>query len=311
MASMQLESVDTTGVARGLVDLLRASLGPKIALDVRLTETPAIDADPTQLRQVILNLARNASEAMAGDGTVRIVVDHTYRTRDELEGGFGFRDAPEGQYVTIEVADTGPGLGEGAVARIFEPFFSTRSDGRGLGLAAVLGIVRGHRGTIEVSNGDEGGARFCVHLPASDKPGAPDAARRGPAPKPPPDRTVLLVDDDPGVLEVAAEFLSRAGLNVLPAEGGAAALKLLPEHASGLDLVVLDLVMPEVDGEEVYHAIRRIRADLPIVVASGFDRDRVASRFPSHDIHGFLKKPYDFDELVRRVCELVQDGGTP
>jgi PAS domain S-box-containing protein len=304
-ASIQLESVDITSVARGLVDLLRASLGPKVALDISLTETPRIAADPTQLRQIILNLARNASEAMGGDGTVRLVVGHEECSREDLSGGFGFSEASAGEYVTIEVEDTGPGLGEGAVARLFEPFFTTRSDGRGLGLAAVLGIVRSHRGVIDVSNREEGGARFRVLLPASRLLEAPsDEGTKAPQ-APPPGRTVLLVDDDTGVLEVAGEFLRRAGLNVLTAEGGQAALDLLANRADELDIVVLDLVMPEVDGEEVYHAVRRARADLPIVVASGFDREQAANRFPVGDIHGYLKKPYDFDDLVRRVSDVV------
>lgn len=310
-ACIQLESVDATAVARDLVDLLRASLGPKVALDVSLSETPRIDADPTQLRQVILNLARNAAEAMGGDGTVRLVVSHEHCSRDHLAKGFGFRDAAEGDYVTLEVTDTGPGLGAGAVARIFEPFFTTRSNGRGLGLAAVLGIVRGHRGTIVVSNLDRGGARFCAFFPVSVVAKSAPQERQQPAPLLPMNRTVLLVDDDPGVLEVAGEFLQRAGMQVRSAKGGREALDILPQIVKELDMVVLDLVMPDVDGEEVYHAIRGLRSDLPIIVTSGFDRDRVVARFPTGDICGYLKKPYDFSELVRRVSELVQTSETP
>jgi len=301
-ASLTLRPVDVSSLCRDMLDLLRASVSKKARLDVDLCEgLPPVEGDETQIRQVLLNLVTNASEALGDEsGAIRVHTDALRREAADLRVGFGTPDPEPGEYVLLEVADTGCGISEAQRARVFEPFFTSKASGRGLGLAAVLGIVRAHRGLIQVESERDRGTTFRVWIPAA-------AHRSAVAPAPPARRagaraggTVLVVDDDPGVLEVAHEFLRRAGFRVRTATGGRAAIERV-RAGDDVDAVVLDLVMPEVDGEETFEALRQARPDLPIVLVSGYDKEMTAARFLGRGIAGFVYKPYEPDELVECV----------
>ena len=307
-ASLSLHPMDLSQLVLEMLDLLRASVAKKGQLDVDLAEAlPAIEADETQIRQVLLNLVTNAAEALADTGgciTVRTRVCHV--GREELAGAFGTPDPEPGEYVALEVSDTGQGIEESRIARVFEPFFTSRTSGRGLGLAVVLGIARAHRGVIQLESKLGEGTTFRVLVPSSQR--AISEPRLAPVPDEPSrgSGTVLVVDDQEAVIEVAEEFLQRAGFEVLTASGGRAAVEALRMHGDEIDVVVLDLVMPEMGGEETFDALRRLRPELPILVVSGYDKEMARERFFGRGIAGFLYKPYEPEELIERVRSAIE-----
>ena len=302
-------------LVRDTLPLVRASIPRTIAIEVDTPDDlPAVEADATQLRQVLMNLVLNAAEAL-GDrpGTIRVAAD--YREVDDA-GLADLRHGDEvlpGRYLCLEVADDGPGIAPEVQARIFEPFFSTKFTGRGLGLAAVLGIVRGHRGAIGVRSVPGAGATFTLLFHASDRPPdrRPDPVHPSsvPPPRPASDApgargTALVVDDEPAVRRFAVFVLARMGFDVVEAEDGPQALDEFRRHADGIRLVLLDLTMPRMSGERVLDELRRLRPDVPVVLSSGFDAPEVAARTAGDGRTGFVQKPYpaaDLETAVRRV----------
>jgi CheY-like chemotaxis protein len=215
-----------------------------------------------------------------------------------------------GAYVLVEVQDDGAGMAAETRARIFDPFFSTKFTGRGLGLAAVIGIVRAHRGAIGVESAPGRGATFRVALPAGDLP----APGRAPAPaaaarlEPPPVErpVVLVIDDEKHVRSVARIALEDAGFRVLTAADGAEGVATFASHAGEVRAILLDLLMPDMDGDEAFAALRQVRADVPIVLSSGLGEESAVSRFLDKGLAGFLKKPYHLDELVTLVQRVAR-----
>jgi CheY-like chemotaxis protein len=298
-----LKPLDLSRVVEETADLLEASVAKRIALEILpASERLPMAGDETQLRQVVINLVTNAAEAI-GEANGRVCVRTSTR---RVEAGSGLRaigtpDPGPGSYVSLEVSDDGPGIDETAQLRIFEPFYTTRHSGRGLGLAAVLGIVQGHHGFISLESSPGAGTTFRVLFPRLAGPSRPEAPPKEPAPAAASLGRVLLVDDEAFVLEVGAEFLKRAGYEVETASGGREALALLEERGDAIDAVVLDLVMPELDGEETLRALRRLRPAVPVLLTSGYDEERTAERFDDADIAGFLRKPYEPEELIAKV----------
>jgi CheY-like chemotaxis protein len=192
--------------------------------------------------------------------------------------------------------------------RIFEPYFSTKFAGRGLGLASVLGIVRGHGGAIKLVTEPGRGATFRVLLPPAtrtDRPASSEARPRDTAIQ---GGTILVVDDEEWVLEVAREFLERSEFDVVTAEGGRKALEILRGDAGKtIDAVVLDLSMPDLGGQETFLEIRALRPDLPVIVASGFGEETSAERFPVNEIAAFLRKPYEPEDLIDAIRASLAD----
>lgn len=259
-------------------------------LDDRL---PDIQADPAQIQQLIMNLLINAAEALE-----RNPGDVTIRTR-AIAG-----DSPS---VCLEVIDTGIGMSEETKARIFDPFFTTKFTGRGLGLAAVSGIVRGHKGSLEVETELGYGTVFRVLLPAMSaghfdpelEANWSDLGGRG---------TILLVDDEEMVRRVAKTSLERNGYEVLLAGDGRQAMDVFAESCDRVSLVVLDMMMPVMNGEDALSQLQSIRADVPVIVSSGYDETEVQRRFQSGNITGFIQKPYSASQLAAKIKDILEEG---
>jgi PAS domain S-box-containing protein len=304
-ASVSLKTFDLSELVEEMSELLEASTTKKYRLKISLRHgCTLVEGDPTQLRQVILNLVTNASESFQeGPGRVAVSTGLVRVDAAYLAGTLGGGDLAEGDYVYVEIADTGKGMDEEVRKRIFEPFFSTKFTGRGLGLASVLGIVRGHRGAIKLVTEPGVGTTFRVLLPVGTRTAysmqsearlQDAAAIRG--------GTILVVDDDAGVLELAREFLERSGFNVVTAEDGREALEILRRNAGDkIDAVVLDLTMPDLDGQEAFREIHVLRPRLPVILASGFSEEMAADRFPADQIAAFVSKPYEPEGLVDAV----------
>jgi len=293
-----VEALNLSALIPEMAGLVRPSISKKIALHLDLEEDlPSVEADRGQLQQVFMNLALNAAEAIGsheGLITVRTGVDRYTRLRPEAAA------LATGKYVCLEVRDTGSGMDDATRARIFDPFFSTKFTGRGLGLAAVAGILRGHKGAILVSSAPGQGSCFTVLFPAAaraaeERPAAAGmAAVRGSG-------VVLVVDDEKLVREMVKKALERYGYTVLLADGGLAAIDLLKRHPADVALVVLDLSMPRMSGEEALPELRKIRPEVKVLVSSGYSESETMTMFKGQRVSGFIQKPYTGAGLAEKV----------
>jgi PAS domain S-box-containing protein len=303
-ASVSLKPLDLSGLIEDMSQLLEAAISKKCRLETSLEHgRTLVEGDPTQLQQVVMNLVSNASEAI-GNRSGRVAVCCGLMTADAayLADTVGSGDLAEGEYVYVEVSDPGEGIDGQIRKRIFEPFFSTKFTGRGLGLASVLGIVRGHRGAIKLVTEPGRGTRFRVLLPPATSSALPERTRPHVRRAETRGGTILVVDDDEAVLELAGEFLVRSGLHVVTADGGREALEILRADAEKrIDAAVLDLAMPDLDGRETLLEIHRVRPGLPVVVASGFGEEASAESFPAKEIAAFVRKPYEPEVLIDAV----------
>jgi len=245
-----------------------------------------------------MNLITNASEAI-GDapGDVRLHTGSMYIGREKLVQSYTHDDLPPGEYVFVEVADTGCGMSEETLQKIFDPFFTTKFTGRGLGLAALLGIVRRHRGTIFVSSQPGAGTTFRVLLPASDVERAADDEQSGEVEAWRASGRALVIDDEAGIRRFARLLLDEAGFEVELAADGDEGLEKLRSEAGFPDLIVLDLTMPRKGGIEVLGEIRRQNVEVPVVLMSGFTEGEVASVLESDARAFFLQKPFTAESL--------------
>jgi len=309
-ASVSLKPLDLSELIEGMSELLAASISKKARLETVLEAGHTlVEGDPTQLSQVVINLVTNASEAL-GEHRGRVGVRTGLMRADAayLADTLGSRGLAAGDYVYLEVSDSGEGIDEETRKRIFEPFFSTKFAGRGLGLASVLGIVRGHGGAIKLLTEPGRGTRFRVLLPAPDR-----RVRPAPSVDPLPRAearggTILVVDDAEAVLELAREYLLRAGFDVLTAGGGKQALEILSDDADGrIEAAVLDLAMPDLDGRDTLREMRRLRPDLPVVLVSGFSEDAGTGHLAAGANIGFVRKPYEPEGLIEAVRRSLAD----
>jgi CheY-like chemotaxis protein len=288
-----------------LVPMLQRMIGEDVELAVEPGPgTGRVKVDPSQMQQVLMNLAVNARDAMPSGGRIGIAV------RDvEVDQATALQESnlPPGAYVALEVRDTGTGMSPETAAHIFEPFFTTKEQGKGtgLGLSTVYGIVEQSRGHIRVHSALGRGTTFTIHLPRVEEP---------PAPGPPADvgrrlrttsRTVLVVDDEPEVLELATEILKRVGYSVLGAGDGAAALELASGHAGDIHLLVTDMVMPGLSGRDLAERMRALRPALPVLYISGYVQDASTRAALAGEHSAFVAKPFTPELLTDRVRELL------
>jgi len=303
---LRVERLDLSKLVDEMQELVTSSISGKTTLDLQLESgLPAVEAEAGQLGQVVVNLITNAAESLA-DGAGRITVRTGVVNVDAPPTGALFAETmTSGQHVTFEVTDTGCGMDAETCAQIFEPFFTTKFTGRGLGLAAVAGIVRSH-GAIEVESDPGRGTRFRVLLPVVAGPVAQPARERVPIGGWRTTGIALVIDDDEAVRELAEDVLRHTGMEVLTASDGHEGVKLFGLHADRVRVVLLDRTMPALSGADTFEAIRELRPDAKIVLVSGYREERVADELAGRGISGFLKKPFSPDTLLARVREAVE-----
>ncbi len=302
-----IEPIFASELLGEMAHLLEVATAKNVVLKYELAENlPTFGGDVTQVRQVAMNLITNASEAIGDEGGVvslstgvmecdRAYLDST----DNILGVPTDGSLPVGTYVFFEVTDTGAGMTAETLTKVFDPFYTTKFTGRGLGMSAVLGIVRGHSGVIRVSSGVGRGSTFRVLFPASAESAATDPGNeektddrywRGTG-------TVLVIDDEESVRTVAGRMLAGYGFKVLQAEDGRQGVDVFRSHVNEIVCVLLDLTMPRMGGEDTFNELRRICSEVPVVLCSGFNEQDVTQNFTSAGLAGFIQKPFKINAL--------------
>jgi len=259
-----------------------------------------IEADPCQMTQVVMNLFRNAAEAIEGAGRIIISTNNMVADEDFARAHTGI--AP-GRHVCLSVVDTGCGINAATLSRVFEPFFTTKEAGRGLGLAAVYGIVKNHGGHISITSEAGGGTTAAVYLPAAEVPIAPPAEPEEPMPTGA--ETILVIDDEQIVLNVTQEMLKRLGYSVIIARDAAAAIHAARTFEGDIHLALLDMSMPLMSGAEAYSHLVEARPDMKVIICSGYELDDAAKAVLKAGAHAFIQKPFTAAGLAREVREVL------
>jgi len=260
-----------------------------------------VEVDQGQIEQVLLNLYVNAWQSMPGGGDLYIQTENVSLDENCTKP---FSSEP-GRYVKISITDTGVGMDEATQQRIFEPFFTTKEMGRGtgLGLDSVYGIIKNHGGIINVDSVKGEGTNFTIYLPASEKEvikekGLPEKILKGA-------ETVLLVDDEDMIIEVGEEILKTLGYEVLIARSGKEAIELYKANKDKIDIVILDMIMPEIGGGAAYDRMKEINPDIKVLLSSGYSIDGQATEILERGCNGFIQKPFSVKELSQRIREIL------
>jgi PAS domain S-box-containing protein len=295
------EAVDLSSLIQEMLELLKVPISKKATFETSFAmDCPPVYANPTEIRRLLMNLVTNASEAIGDkEGSIRVATTFVRIRPDSEEERLP--GLSEGNYVLLEVSDSGCGMSEQDLARAFDPFYTTKSRGRGLGLSAVQGIIRSYGGAIDVVSAPGQGSTFRIFIPC-------DQAREMEKPIPPAvveetalrNQTILFVEDEETLRLAVSMALKKKGVSVLAAGDGHAALNLFRERAHDIDAILLDLTLPGLSGVEVFDEIREIRPDAKIILTSAYDRDKVSARLASgeHAVSAFIRKPYRVRELI-------------
>lgn len=288
------QPVSLSRVVKEMFELLRSSVATEATLQTNLSDDlPEIEADLGQLRQAILNLVTNAVESQRSKGGLITISGGRMEVSKEYIEATVVPETEPGWFVYLEVADTGCGMTPDVLKQVFDPFFTTKFAGRGLGMSAVLGIMRAHGGTLRIYSEPDRGTAVKLLFPISKElaestPPATAVFKGG---------TVLVCDDDPVVRQTSVSLLNALGLTAVPASGGFEAIDIL-RSSPHIDLLVLDLTMPGLSGVETFRKLRELKIDVPVVVSSGYSADSLPPEMASRRIGGYLQKPYRLAELV-------------
>jgi PAS domain S-box-containing protein len=303
-----VQSSDISVLVREIASLIQSSIPKKVQLRMELArDLPMVEIDSAQIQQLIMNLVINGAEAIGEERTGVVLVKTLLRDVDDsyiARNHFAVDAVAPGRYVAIQVRDNGCGMDDGVRSHIFDPFYTTKFTGRGLGLAAALGIVRGHKGGIRIESEPGRGTMFEVLLPAGApheaESKAPEIERelRGAG-------AVLVVDDEDLVRNIARKALEHYGYTVLEAENGQVGVRLFRQYADEICLVLLDMMMPVMGGEEALEEIRQIRPDVPVIASSGYSETVAKERFGGRGLAAFLQKPYSARVLAVHVKKAI------
>jgi CheY-like chemotaxis protein len=294
--------LDVSAAVRETSSLLQSAISKRAGLSLDLADDlPLIAADATQVRQVFMNLLTNASDALGElNGEIVLRTGTMHADGDFLAQCLAADGVTPGEFVFVEVSDTGVGMNSETLARIFDPFFTTKFTGRGLGLAATLGIVRGHRGALHVQSALGQGTTFRVLFPAAESR-APSSRTPRSVLSIPRKGVVLVVDDEETVREVARRMLERSGYEVITAVDGDDGLRLFAEHEASILAIVLDVTMPRLSGTEVIADLRRRGKTVPVVLASGYTAQSLAPPAEGAPVPIFVQKPFVTAELLAGI----------
>jgi two-component system cell cycle sensor histidine kinase/response regulator CckA len=304
-----IELVDVSLLVGEMLDLLKVSISKHALLETDLRDgLPAVHANPAQIRQVVMNLVTNASEAIAERyGVIRVTTMKVKVGKDAaIAGDTGL---PAGDYLKLEVSDTGDGITPEVQARLFDPFFTTKFSGRGLGLAMVQGIVRGHAGAIDVVSAWGRGTRFTVLLPCTNQRARDLGQIAAPASTGQAGSvtgTVLMVEDEELLRLPVAKMLRTKGFAVIEAIDGGAAIHLFQANAADISVVLLDMTLPVMSGSEVFAELRRIRPDVKVILTSAYSQGTVLTAVAGQQPWDFVRKPY----RLNQVLDLIRDACT-
>lgn len=311
--SLKVDHLDLNRVVRDMAELLSVSISKKAVLDLDLApELPPILADAVQIQQVVMNLVTNASDALGeGGGRIAIGTARVELAAQELETLYPGQGLAPGAFVRLRVEDTGCGMDPAILKRIFDPFFTTKATGRGLGLSALLGIVKGHAAGIRIASQPGSGTAFEILFP----PSGPGSAAAQDAAAHPSARlslvgTALVADDDPMVRSVLSGILAARGMEVVEAEDGQDAVERFRARDGRFDVVVLDITMPRMDGNEAFRLIRSLAPQVPVILVSGFTSREVAQAPLGTAPARFIQKPFraaDLETAVRQALESRPD----
>jgi PAS domain S-box-containing protein len=271
-------------------------------------DVPLMEGDPTQIRQVMMNLITNAFEAIGNqEGVTTMALSRRQIDRNTLHDFVVSDEVAAGTYIELTVTDTGCGMDEATASRVFEPFFSTKFSGRGLGMAVVLGIVRGHRGAIRIASESGKGTTVSVLFPAGGPESIPSVEITGPVPRTS-NTMVLVVDDNARVLKAVSQLVEALGYPVLTASSGQEALRVFGERQSEVGCVLLDLTMPDMDGLETMQGLRSVDPKVRIVLSSGYSEQSVRRRVTGKGPTRFLQKPFVEDDLKAAIESVMRVG---
>ncbi len=312
-----VKPLDVSLFVESIINILEVSLNKGVVLNLSLMDNlPMVEADESQIQQVLMNLITNANEAIENrSGVIAIRTGVMEAGEDYLAHCLRAEDTPPGHFVFIEVSDTGCGMDEKTIDKIFDPFFTTKFTGRGLGMSAVLGIIRGHNGALKLYSEPNRGTTFRVLLPVKDftyskEDDADESALRDCG-----IQRVMIVDDEESVREITSMMLGDAGIEqILTASDGKEAMQLYKHRGNEIDLIILDLTMPHMDGEETFRQLRLINPDVKVILISGYSEQSVQDRFAGKGLRGFLQKPFTSEKLAKVINDsfsLDQDDSEP
>jgi two-component system cell cycle sensor histidine kinase/response regulator CckA len=291
---------------RETLEIIRHTIDKSISVDAKLDESlPTIVGDSGQIQQVVMNLCVNARDAMSGGGRLSIATETTLVDKADPQLP---NDAKPGSYVKIVVSDSGTGMDKDVLDRIFDPFFTTKAmgQGSGLGLSVVYGIAKGHEGFVTVSSQPGLGSKFNVFFPVSGKPELPEEISietlRGR------DELIFVIDDEKDIRSFIREVLQKNGYRILLAANGDQAIGLYKKHGQSIDLVILDMVMPGMSGEEIFLKMKEINPQIRALLSTGFSHDGRVSAILRKGVRGFIQKPYDFNRLLAKLRQILDSG---
>lgn len=303
-----IKEIDINSFIREIFDLIKVSISKKAAITLNLNEKEPliINGDPGQIEQVILNLVINASEALEEkEGLITITTGKQFCDSKYFENTVdgNVRDFRDGEYVYFEITDTGCGMDKETMDRIFEPFFTTKFTGRGLGLSAILGIIRGHNGAIRVYSEKGKGTSFKIFFPAV-KPSVKieeykntTSNLKG--------KTVLIIDDEEVVRTVTKNMIEFLGGEAYTANDGIEGIEIFKNNLNNIDVVLLDLTMPKLSGEEVFRELKKIKSDISVILMSGYNEQDVSQRLVGKGFAGFIQKPFSVEKLIEALKSKV------
>ena len=302
-----VKHISLTEMVEEMLVLLEVSIQKNIVMRLDLTQQlPYIEADASQMQQIIMNLVINASEAIdKNSGTITVYTGVVNISDEYIQTTYIHDNIQAGRYVTLEVSDTGCGMSKDTQKRLFDPFFTTKFTGRGLGMSAILGIVRGHKGAIKVYSEEGKGSSFKILFPCATSGKPTDTADIKPIHQSQ-HGTVLVIDDEESVREIASIMLEESGYTVLTASGGVEGVATFKAQQKSIVAILLDMTMPDMDGSTVFRELKMIQPDVTVILSSGYNEQDATNRFAGKGLAGFLQKPYTPNALYKKLSEVLK-----